>query len=352
MQEAVEMKMRKLYLGLMVLLLSGCNLPVRPASGSTPGPAPVTETPSLLMGAAAEIPPPTPTAPALGTDENPLILALIPSASVDGARVSGGQALADWLTEITGYSFVVVSPETYANLVEALGRGDAHIAVLSPYAYALAYEQGYVKAAFASLRSGEKTYGAQFIARTDAGFTSYYDALAGENTADAATALSQFREKKPCWSEERSLSSHLIPAGVLAQNEIPTRSAAFLGGQPEAVLGVYAGGICDFGGTYIDARTFPSVRDAHPDVREQVSVIWRIPPVIPYENIVLAGSLPSEMAQAVQDAVFRIAGMQAGREVLKQAYGIDAWEPVDDAFYDVFRRYLQASGVDLESLNE
>jgi hypothetical protein len=42
--------------------------------------------------------------------------------------------------------------------------------------------------------------------------------------------------------------------------------------------------------------------------------------------------------------------MQAGRLVLGQAYGMEEWERVTDAFYDEFRLYLDASGVELESL--
>jgi ABC-type phosphate/phosphonate transport system substrate-binding protein len=110
------------------------------------------------------------------------------------------------------------------------------------------------------------------------------------------------------------------------------------------------GGICDFGATYIDARAFPAVLDEYPDVLDEVKIIWRIPPIIPYEVLAIAQDLPPEIEQAVRDALFRITGMQAGRQVLGQAYGIDEWERVTDAFYDEFRLYLDASGVDLENL--
>jgi hypothetical protein len=50
------------------------------------------------------------------------------------------------------------------------------------------------------------------------------------------------------------------------------------------------------------------------------------------------------------DALFRITGMQAGRLVLGQAYGIDAWERISDAFYEEFRLYIDASNVDLQGI--
>jgi phosphonate transport system substrate-binding protein len=200
------------------------------------------------------------------------------------------------------------------------------------------------------LNAGEKAYGAQFIARAEAGFQSYFDAHSGENTADAATALSQLRDKKPCWPDENSPSGYVIPSGVLAQNDIPLRTPAILQGQPTVVRAVYVGGICDFGATYIDARTFPAVLDEYPGVLDQVEVIWRIPPVIPYEVLVIAHDLSPEIAQAIRDALFRISGMSAGRQVLGQAYGIEEWERITDVFYEEFRLYLSASVVKLESL--
>jgi len=41
--------------------------------------------------------------------------------------------------------------------------------------------------------------------------------------------------------------------------------------------------------------------------------------------------------------------MQAGRRVLGQAYGIEEWERITDVFYEEFRLYVKASGVDLEN---
>jgi phosphonate transport system substrate-binding protein len=332
--------------GLFIFFLVSCGN----ASSDVPKSATVTETPSVLVGATAEVPRPTPTAAVLGTIENPLILALPPGSSANAERVDGGKALAEQLSEITGYTFVVVSPDSYAKLIDAMGKGNAHITVLPEYAYALAYKKEYANAAFASLKLGEKAYGAQFIARKDAGFTPYFDSQLKENTADEVTALSQFQDKKPCWSDETSPSGYVIPSGILAHNAIALRPPAFVQGQPTVVRAVYVGGICDFGATYIDARSFPAILDEYPDTLERVKVIWRIPPVIPYETFVIAHNLPPEVIQAIDDAMFRISGMQAGRQVLGQAYGIEDWERITDTFYDGFRLYLDASGVELESL--
>lgn len=345
-----------LTFSLTPFLLTACSILTLSASANTPEPVSSPqavldmESALTIAAATAEIPRPTPTSAAPGTFENPLIIALPPGSSAKVERVEAGKAFAEQLSELTGYTFVVVAPESYLKLVEAMGKGNAHIAALSPYAYALAYEKGYANAAFASLKAEEKAYGAQFITRTDAGFQSYFDAQTGQNTADFATALSQFRDKKPCWPDEVSPSGYVIPAGILAYNEIPLRAAAILQGQPTVVRAVYAGGICDFGATYIDARTFPAVLDEYPDVLDKVEVIWQAPPIIPYDVLTIANNLSPEIKLAISDALFRITGMQAGRRVLGQAYGIEEWERITDVFYEGFRLYVAASDVDLETI--
>ena len=338
--------MKIIYLSFISLWVVACSFPGLSIVPSISGTGTPDQIQAIPVGATAEVPYPTPTAPVLGTVENPMILALAPASNVDGGRISAGKAFADLLTEETGFTFVVVVPESYSRLVEALGQGNAHIALLSPYAYAYAYELGYATAAFASLKSGEKLYGAQFIARTDAGFAFYFDSAAGRNTAEAASALVQFNEKKPCWADQISPSGYIIPAGVLASSGVVTRPAAFLQGQPAVVRAVYAGGICDFGATYVDARSFPTVREAYPDVLEKVGIVWQIPPVIPYSILSLATGLPAETSASLQKAIFRISGRQAGREILMAAYGMGDWEPVSDPFYEPFRVYLRAAGLE------
>lgn len=142
---------------LILFVLTACNpLTNSSASAPTPGPAPGAETVLAIETATAEVPRPTPTSAPMGTIDNPLVVALPPGSSSDGARVEAGKAFAEQLSEITGYTFVVVAPNSYAKLVEAMGQGNAHVAVLSAYAYALAYREGYANAAFARVELGKK----------------------------------------------------------------------------------------------------------------------------------------------------------------------------------------------------
>jgi len=324
-----------------LLVSTGCNLPRLRATEPTQTPGPVTPTETR--------PPPLPTAE-LGLAENPLILALPPSADSQ-AEIDAANVIAAQLTERTGYVIVTVVHDSYSALVEALERGNAHIALLEPYAYELAYQNGSVKASFAIMSEGKTKYGAQFIASRRSGFVSYFNPLNETNTInDVRIALTQFADKKPCWSDETSPSGYVIPLGHLNSIQIATKPAAFLEGHPTVVRSLYAGGICDFGATYIDARKFPSLEDEFPDLIEQVIVIWRIPEIIPYDVLAFSTDMPQPMRDLFATIIPAILQTDAGKAAFKTAYDIEELEPVNDAFYNDFRKYVEESGIELSTL--
>jgi phosphonate transport system substrate-binding protein len=292
--------------------------------------------------------PPLPTHQ-LDLAENPLILALPPSAN-SPEQIAAAKQLASLFTERTGYTVVTIVPDSYAALVDALAQGNAHIVLLDPYAYDLAYQKGLVKASYAVIKDGEGTYGAQFLATRKGGFESFYDSVSDENTADATTALAQFADKKPCWSDETSPSGYIVPLGFLNENLITTKPPAFVEGHPTVVRSLYASGICDFGATYIDARKFPSLEDEFPDLVEQVIVVWQIPAIIPYEVLALSTNMPQNMRDLFTSLVPAIMQINAGRDAFKVAYDIDELQPVNDGYYEEFRIYVDESGVDLSTL--
>ena len=297
---------------------------------------------------------PTNTQPAfntaeLGLAENPLILALPPSANSQ-AQIDAAKVIASQFTERTGYTVVTIVPDSYTELVDHLGKGNAHIVLLDPYAYELAYQRDLVRASYAVLKDEKGTYGAQFLATRKGGFTSYFNKGSGENTEDAAIALAQFAGKKPCWSDETSPSGYVIPLGYLNKNQIITKPPAFVEGHPTVVRSLYASGICDFGATYIDARKFPSLEDAFPDLIEQVIVVWQIPAIIPYDVFAFSTTMPQAMRDLFTSLIPAILQTDAGKAAFKTAYDIDTLQPVNDGYYEEFRIYVHASGIDLTTL--
>ncbi len=335
--------MKKQFLILSLAIL-GCSFPSQLISGtSTPIPT----------AAATPLPAPTQTPlvpPELGTEQNPLILALSPSPRPSADAIAAGEVIAAFIELRTGYRLVTVAPSSETVLVEALDKGNAHIASLSPFGYLLARENNSVTAILSSLRDGQAFYGAQFIANRESEFTSYYDAERAENTAEAIVALKQFQDKKPCWSDVTSPSAYVIPLGLLTQSQVQVRDAAFLEGQLNVVRAVYADDICNFGATFIDARELPSLEADYPDVMDRVIVIWRAPKVIPYENISLSNSLPIEMRRVLQRAFIDLILTSEGKAAMQTVYGMDEIQIAEDAMYDTFAAYAKASELDLAEL--
>lgn len=333
------------FLLVAAFLLANCTYP-RPDVTQVPqATETMTPTPEVTPTDTAQ---PFPTAE-LGLAENPLILALPPSANSQ-AQIDAAKVIAAQFTERTGYTVVTVIPDSEAALVEALGKDNAHIVLLEPYAYELAYQRGWVRAAYAVLKDGQGKYGAQFIAARKGGFESYFDDGTELNTADAKTALAQFNDKKPCWSDETSPSGYVIPAGYLNENQVVIKPPAFVQGHPTVVRSLYASGICDFGATYIDARKFPSLEDEFPDLIEQVIVVWRIPDIIPYDVLAFSTNMPQEMRDLFAKTIPAMMQTTAGKAAFKTLYDIEEMQAVNDAYYDEFRTYVNISGIDLTTL--
>jgi len=322
--------------------LMSCSIPVATTAPPTGTPVPVTLTPTDTAL------PPLPT-PELGLAENPLILALTPSSNTQ-AQIDAAKVLADQFTQRTGYVVVTVVPDSYSALVDALEKGNAHIVLLDPFSYELAYQKGLVNASYAVVKEEKTTYGAQFIASRKGGFKSYFNELSQTNFAEAAEALAQFADKKPCWSDEFSPSGYVIPLGYLNKNQIITRPAAFVQGHPTVVRSIYAGGICDFGATYVDARKFPSLEDQYPDLIEQVIVVWQIPEIIPYEVLSFSTNMSQNMRDLFANTIPAMLQTDDGKTAFKTVYNIEELLPVNDAYYEDFREYVRASQVELSSL--
>jgi phosphate/phosphite/phosphonate ABC transporter binding protein len=287
--------------------------------------------------------------PDLGTEANPIIMALAPSATTQ-ELIASGDAIAALLSAETGLVIKTTVPTSYSALVEAMGSGNAHIGWLPPFPYIIVKEKGYGDVGLATVRYGRDHYPTQYEAAVSSGFTAYFDNEKGESTADAATALAQFADKKPCWTDPLSSSGYIIPSGYLANLGIKTKAAAFVQGHPTVIRALYAGGICDFGATHDGIMTDKNLLEAFPDLNDKVVIIWRSDPVIPNDNVSYASSVPEELRQKITDALLKIADTEDGKAALNAVYQIEGLKVVDDTFYDEFRVLLEASGVDVSSL--
>ena len=335
------------------MLLGACVQPTAapapteaPATAATAAPA-ATEAPAVVP-TVAPTEAPTAEAKPLGTADNPIVMALAPSATADQLTV-GGDAIAKQLNELTGYAFKVIIPNSYTALIEAMASGNAQIGWMPTFAYLLAKQKGAATVALVTVRNGADFYGAQYIANVDSGFIPYFDAATNKNTADAATALKQFDGKRPCFTDPLSTSGYIIPGGLLSQHSVKYRTPAAVQGHPAVVSALYVGGICDFGATYVDART--SIQQTYSDVMDKIVVIWRTDNILPNDNVSYSSTVPADVAAKLTQALLDMSGSDSGREILKNmGYDIEGLKVAEDSFYDPFRAALQASGIDITTM--
>jgi phosphonate transport system substrate-binding protein len=341
--------MKKMYLFVTivvaaVMLLTACGPAATPtAAPATAAPATAAPVEPVLVPTAT--PAPTETPITLGNPDNPIVVAFEPSGT-SSEITAGGQELLDALSKQTGLTFKGVVPTSYAALTEAMGSGNAQIGWMATFAYILAHQKGYADVALITVRFGSDHYGSQFIANVSSGFTPAADIPGTE--AELAPTLDQFKGKKACFGDPESTSGYVIPmiflknAG-LTDADIP--DPVFTGGHTQTVQAIYDGGICDYGATFVDARS--NIAKDHPDVNDKVVVIYQTQPIIPNDNMSYAPDFPQVLRDKITAAMLAIAQTEDGKKALNDLYQISGLTPVDDTAYDQFRSYLTTSGIDL-----
>ena len=322
-----------------VMLLTACGPVATPEPTAVPPTKAPTAVPPTAVPTATEVP--------LGSAEKPIILALAPSATTT-ELLAGGDLIAAELTRLTGYTVQVTVPTNYAALVEAMGSGNAHVGFLPTVPYIVAYTKGYATIGLITLRNGADHYAFEVLVNKarldDKTFVTYYDPATSANTADAATALAQFANKRPCYTDPLSSSGYLVPAGFLATNNIKTLAGAWVQGHPNVVKSLYVspkGEVCDFGTVYVDART--SITKDFPDVNDKVAVVWVSDAIIPNDTIAMAAGLPEDVRANIVTAFETIASTADGLTLLKNGgYSIGGLKIVDDSFFDESRVFLES----------
>lgn len=276
-------------------------------------------------------------APELGTEENPIVWAFVPSGEMERVA-AGAQSVADMLHDKTGYFFSTNVATEYAGVIEAMASDppEAHMASLATFAYILAADRGVAEAALVSVRYGSPTYNGQLIAGADSGINKVAD-LKGRTFA------------RP---DPLSTSGWIIPmltmrgAGIDPASDLKEIVDA---GSHDAVVAAVYNGEVDAGACYVDART--RIEKDHPDVMEKVAVI-SVTADIPNDGVQFIPSLDAEMRGKIVKALLEIAATDEGKAALKTAYQWNALEAHDDTFYDIFRQVLQASGLSIEDLTK
>jgi len=319
---------KRLYLLFTVLVVSAFLLA---ACGGTPTEEPVVEEP--VAEEPAEEEPMEEEMVEYGTEDNPLVWALVPSQDTD-AVVAGAEKIAAAIEEATGYVITPVVTTDYTAAVEAMCNGEAHIGALNTFNYIVANIRGCADVELASERFGSTFYAGQVITRPDTGIESVAD-LAGHTF---------------CRPDPTSTSGWVIPSiAMQAEGLNPEADLAEIvdaGGHDGVVIAVYNGD-CDAGSTFVDARS--NVEEEFPDVREVVVVIAESAP-IPNDTVSFHPDLPEDQVEAIVNALLAMNDTEEGQGLINTLYSWDAVVVVEDSFYDGFRQQLQAAGMSIEDL--
>jgi len=284
---------------------------------------------AVLLGACG------PKTPDLGTEENPIVWAFVPSGETE--RVSAGaDAVANLLQQETGLYFDTFVATEYAGVIEAMCSDPvkANMGSLATFAYILAHERGCADAELVSVRFGSAVYNGQVIVRADSGIET----------------LADLKGKTFCRPDALSTSGWIIPSIELkAAGVDPNTDLAQVvdAGSHDAVVAAVYNGECDAGSTYVDART--TIEDEHPDVMDVIKVI-SVSADIPNDGVQYVPSMTREMRDSINNALLKIADTDEGKAALDEAYSWAGLQKVDDSFYDPFRQVLDAAGVNIESL--
>ncbi len=298
---------------------------------------------------------PTPADIPLGQPGNPLILGVVTNSGQRPELLDASRQLAEQIAQLSGYSIEAVEVNSTTELLNGMQIGAIHIAWMQPFTYILASRREYAKVALVTKHFGVYAYGMQFLANTASDITPYFDTSTNSNTADAAEALAQFAEKRPCWVDPLSASGYVVPSGELGLQGITIQPALFMQSHTAVVRALYVMGICDFGATYAiygDPRTAAVLQEDLPDVLQKVAVIWQSGEVIPNLNLAFQSEVPDEIVEKVTQTLLDYVLGPDGLEIVNQAagYEITDLKQVDDTFYDPLRELLQYSRVNLRTL--
>jgi len=194
------------------------------------------------------------------------------------------------------------------------------------------------------------------MANVDSHYTPYFDPISGLTSADAATALGQFQNQRPCWVDPESTSGYIVPAGMLTAEAIQTQPAVFTQTHTAVVRALYIKGICDFGATFStsgDPRTSAAILDDLTDAMNRVIIIWRTEPIIPNLNISLNADLNDRDRSELINAFLEINKTSNGKILLSTAagnYQIEDLKVIEDSLYNPLRKMVDALDMNLQDL--
>lgn len=320
---------------------------------------------------------------ALGSEERPIKVLFVPSVDVDQI-ISGGDVLAQALSEATGLTFEVSVPTSYAATIEEMcASPDDTIGFIPAQGYVLANNRCGVTVGAAAVRFGLSWYAAQFVVPTDSDATSVED-LAG---------------KTWCIPDFGSTSGYLYPSALFAELGVEPGEITEAGGHSGSMLAVNNGD-CDFATAFFsppllpfferswsygvdnpeiwrdagvsperndEGRTFvdgdpadggyrvldarASVTDTAPEIFDNTRIL-ALTNQIPNDTVSFGPEFPLNTANNIVNALVEFTASEACSESIcsDDFYNWTGLEPVTDGFYDPVRSAMDFLGITEEDI--
>jgi phosphonate transport system substrate-binding protein len=319
----------------------------------------------------------------LGSEDRPIKVLFVPSVEVDQI-ISGGEILANALTEATGLNFEVSVPTSYAATIEEIcASPDDTIGFIPAQGYVLANNRCGVTVGAAAVRFGLSWYAAQYVVPFDS----------------TATSLEDLSGATWCIPDFGSTSGYLYPSAEFAALGIETGEVVETGSHNNSMLGVYNGD-CDFATAFFsppllpnydrawaygvdspeiwreagvspvrteEGRTFvngdpaeggyrildarSSVSDTAPDIFDQTRIL-AVTDRIPNDTVSFGPEFPLNTANNIVNALIDFTASDACAQSIcsEEFYNWTGLEAVTDSFYDPVRSAMDFLGISEEDI--
>ncbi|MGZ3744069.1 MAG: phosphate/phosphite/phosphonate ABC transporter substrate-binding protein [Pseudobdellovibrionaceae bacterium] len=267
----------------------------------------------------------------VGTKDHPIKFSLVPGQDTK-ALEENGKKLEAYLEEKTGLFFTVDVPSSFIAVIEALGSKRADLAIMNTFGYLLAHEKYGAEAVLTGVYKKRDVYCGQIIVRKE-----------GPKT------LKELNNKKIAFVDPSSGSGFVLPAKLLAENNVKPKEVVFAGRHDSVVTMVYQRQV-DAGATYHippengvaqDARNL--VKTQFPDVLDQVVILAKTDP-IPNDPVVFRKDFPSTLRQKVIEILKKMVKDPKGAKILFDLYHMDDFKEANLKDYDKVQKILLELG--------
>ena len=277
---------------------------------------------------------------ALGSIQNPIKLAFIPSVDVNLIEDTS-KKIKSYFEKHSSYKFKIFIPSNYIVVVEAIGTKKADVIIMNTFGYLLAHQKYGAKAKLIVVRHGMKSYRSAFLARSDSNIKS----------------LEDLHGKKVAFVDPVSTSGYILPSYFLKTKGISPKETVFAMRHGNVVTMIHQKQV-DAGATFYVDKINNKMQDArrlvlsqYPEVEKEIKILSLTPP-IPNAPVVFRKGLPPSLEEKVINLLIEYIKSPKGKENFKNLYAITEFQRTTDSEYDSIRKMFKKMNVDVYKVLE